>query len=66
MGEDKSLLNSNVERLSKELEASGCERVIVMCGSGDRADLFPGECHIDTKDTPVSYTHLTLPTTIEV
>ena len=51
MGEDKSLLNSNVERLSRELEASGCERIIIMCGSEDRADLFPGECHIDTKET---------------
>ncbi len=51
MGEDKSLLNSNVERLSRELEASGCDRIIIMCGSEDRADLFSGECHIDTKDT---------------
>ena len=51
MGEDKSLLNSNVERLARELEASGCERVIIMCGSEERADLFPGECHIDTKET---------------
>ena len=51
MGEDKSLLNSNVERLSRELEASGCERVIIMCGSENRADMFPGECHIDTKET---------------
>lgn len=51
MGEDKSLLNSNVERLSRELEESGCERVIIMCGSEDRSDLFSGECHIDTKDT---------------
>ena len=51
MGEDKSLLNSNVERLARELEASGCERVIIMCGSVDRADLFSGECHIDTKET---------------
>ena len=51
MGEDKSLLNSNVERLSRELQASGCERIIIMCGSEDRSDLFPGECHIDTKET---------------
>ena len=51
MGEDKSLLNSNVERLSRELEISGCERVIIMCGSEERADLFSGECHIDTKET---------------
>lgn len=51
MGEDKSLLNSNVERLSRELEESGCERVIIMCGSEDRTDLFSGECHIDTKET---------------
>ena len=51
MGEDKSLLNSNVERLSRELEASGCGRIIIMCGDESRADLFTGECHIDTKDT---------------
>ena len=51
MGEDKSLLNSNVERLSRELQASGCERVIIMCGSEERAELFLGECHIDTKET---------------
>jgi len=51
MGKDKSLLNSNVERLSKELKSSGCERVIIMCGSEDRAELFSGECHIDTKET---------------
>ena len=51
MGEDKSLLNSNVESLSRELQASGCERIIIMCGSEDRTDLFPGECHIDTKET---------------
>ncbi len=51
MGKDKSLLNSNVERLSKELKSSGCKRVIIMCGSEDRAELFSGECHIDTKET---------------
>ena len=51
MGEDKSLLYSNVERLCRELEASGCDRVIIMCGSEDRSGLFTGECHIDTKDT---------------
>ena len=51
MGKDKSLLNSNVERLSRELQASGCERIIIMCGSEERSDLFLGECHIDTKET---------------
>ena len=51
MGKDKSLLNSNVERLSRELKASGCERIIIMCGSEERSDLFLGECHIDTKET---------------
>ncbi|MGB1475438.1 MAG: molybdenum cofactor guanylyltransferase [Candidatus Poseidoniaceae archaeon] len=51
MGKDKSLLNSNVERLSRELEGSGCDRIIIMCGSEERADLFPGECHIDTHET---------------
>ena len=51
MGKDKSLLNSNVERLCRELQASGCERIIIMCGSEERSDLFLGECHIDTKET---------------
>lgn len=51
MGEDKSLLNSNVERLSRELEVSGCDRIIIMCGSQDRVNLFQGECHIDTRET---------------
>ena len=51
MGEDKSLLNSNVERLYRELQVSGCGRIIIMCGSEDRTDLFLGECHIDTKET---------------
>ena len=43
-------LNSNVEVL-KELEASGCTRIIIMCGDENRSDLFSDECHIDTKET---------------
>ena len=49
MGEDKSLLNSNVERLSKELEVSSCERIIIMCGSEDRR-FVPHNAN-DTKET---------------
>ena len=69
MGEDKSLLNSNVERLYRELQASGCGRIIIMCGSEDRTDLFLGECHIDTKETLAeSLFELisTLPSTIQL
>ena len=40
-----------------------------MCGSEDRTDLFPGECHIDTKETLAeSLFELisTLPSTIQL
>jgi len=50
MGSDKSLLNSNVERLNSELEQFGCNRIITMCGSVERIELFPGECIPDSKE----------------
>jgi hypothetical protein len=47
MGEDKSLINSNVYRLAVEMKSSGCERIIVMCGTPERAELFELECVSD-------------------
>ncbi len=51
MGEDKSLINTNVERLAKEMRMAGCTRIIVMCGSQERAELFEDECIIDSKES---------------
>ena len=51
MGEDKSLINSNVNRLAKEMELHGCTRIIVMCGTLERADLFELECVIDSAES---------------
>lgn len=51
MGEDKSLINSNVERLASEMRKSGCTRIIVMCGTKQRTNLFDEECIIDSKDS---------------
>ena len=51
MGEDKSLIHSNVERLANEMRKSGCEHILVMCGDLDRVDLFQEECIVDSKDS---------------
>jgi len=51
MGEDKSLINSNVARLSNEMKKSGCTRIIVMCGTEERAPLFEDECIPDSSNT---------------
>ena len=51
MGQDKSLINSNVSRLANELRSAGCSRIIVMCGTTERMDLFEEECVIDSKET---------------
>ncbi len=51
MGQDKSLINSNVERLADEMRSYGCDNVLVMCGSPDRSDLFDQECICDTAET---------------
>ena len=50
MGEDKALINSNVERLASELRKSGCDRIIIMCGDETRATLFDEECIPDSTD----------------
>jgi len=49
MGQDKSLINSNVSRLAKELRLAGCSRVVVMCGTEERMALFNEECVTDSK-----------------
>ena len=50
MGSDKSLINSNVGRLADEMRKSGCSRVIVMCGTAQRSELFDEECIPDSAD----------------
>ena len=51
MGQDKSLINSNVSRLANELRLAGCSRVVVMCGTTERMTLFDEECVVDSKDS---------------
>ena len=51
MGQDKSLINSNVSRLANELRLAGCSRIVVMCGTAERMALFEEECVIDSKET---------------
>ena len=51
MGQDKSLINSNVSRLANELRVAGCSRIIVMCGTTERMDLFEEECITDSRET---------------
>ena len=51
MGQDKSLINSNVGRLANELRLAGCSRVVVMCGTAERMTLFDEECVIDSRDS---------------
>jgi molybdopterin-guanine dinucleotide biosynthesis protein A len=51
MGKDKSLINSNVARLSKEMKKAGCTRIIVMCGTEERSSLFGEECVPDSSKT---------------
>ena len=51
MGEDKSLIHSNVTRLANEMRKSGCNRIIVMCGTQKRSSLFNEEYILDSADT---------------
>lgn len=51
MGEDKAFLRGGVTRLAEELRKSGCDRIIVMCGSSERKELFSEECVIDQGET---------------
>ena len=51
MGQDKSLINSNVNRLAGEMNLAGCERIIVMCGTLERTKLFELECIPDLAES---------------
>ena len=51
MGFDKSMINSNVSRLAREMRKAGCEPVKVMCGTTERAKLFNEDCIVDSKKT---------------
>ncbi|MGB1436792.1 MAG: hypothetical protein ACPG7Q_01405, partial [Candidatus Poseidoniaceae archaeon] len=50
MGRDKALLYDFVNQLSQKLTSRGI-RVIVACGSPNRANLFNSECWFDPADT---------------
>ena len=49
MGRDKALLYNSVNQLSQKLTSRGT-RVIVACGSPNRANLFNSECWFDPAD----------------
>ena len=49
MGRDKALLYDSVNQLSQKLTSRGT-RVIVACGSPNRANLFNSECWFDPAD----------------
>lgn len=47
MGEDKSLMKGGVTRLHNLAKQCGVERVITLCGSEERKNMFPGEVWSD-------------------
>ena len=49
MGRDKALLYDSVNQLSQKLTSRG-NRIIVACGSPNRANLFNSECWLDPSD----------------
>lgn len=51
MGEDKAFLKGGVARLAEELRNAGCTRIIVMCGTKERSELFAEECVVDAGKT---------------
>ena len=50
MGQDKALLNDSTNILSKKLEGLGC-RVLIACGSRNRAHYFESDCWFDPPHT---------------
>lgn len=64
MGQDKAVLLSNVSRLQSELKIAGCEEVIIMCGTPQRADLFSGNC-IPDPESNLAHSLLTIIENIE-
>jgi len=51
MGKDKAFLKGGVTRLANEMRSAGCSRIIVMCGTKDRSELFTEECVPDAGKT---------------
>ena len=47
MGRDKAFLEGGVERIINELKKDNCERIIVLCGTESRVELFSEECWPD-------------------
>ena len=50
MGQDKAFMHGGIPRLAKELSQSGCTKIIVLCGSEERVELFDEECWPDPGD----------------
>lgn len=50
MGQDKAFMYGGITRLAKELRQSGCTKIIVLCGSEERAGLFDEECWPDPEN----------------
>ncbi|MED5351113.1 MAG: nucleotidyltransferase family protein [Candidatus Thermoplasmatota archaeon] len=50
MGQDKAFMHGGIPRLTKELRQSGCTKIVVLCGSEERAELFDEECWPDPED----------------
>ena len=47
MGQDKAFMHGGVPRLANELRKSGCTKIIVLCGSTKRVEMFDEECWPD-------------------
>ena len=47
MGRDKAFLEGGVERITNELKKDNCKRIIVLCGTESRVELFSEECWPD-------------------
>ena len=50
MGQDKAFMHGGIPRLTKELRQSGCSKIVVLCGSEERGELFDEECWPDPED----------------
>ncbi len=50
MGQDKAFMHGGIPRLAKELRQSDCTRIVVLCGSEERVELFDEECWPDPED----------------
>ena len=51
MGQDKAFMHGGVPRLANELRQGGCTKIIVLCGSTERVEMFDEECWPDPEGT---------------